>query len=152
MTRYWLMKSEPNVYSIDDLERDGETCWDSIRNYEARNTMRDLMQLGDRVLFYHSNAKPPGVAGIAEVSKLAYPDHTATDPNHPYFDPKSDPEDPTWLMVDVRFVEKFTAEVPLQDLRANPALEGMALLQRFQRLSVQPVSKEHFEEVRRMAS
>lgn len=145
------MKSEPDVYSIDDLEKDGTTCWDSIRNYQARNFMRDDMAIGDKVLFYHSNAKPPGVAGVAKVCKLAYPDHTALDPSHKYFDPKSDPEKPTWMMVDVAFVQKFDAEVPLPDLRANPALEEMPLLNRFQRLSVQPVTPAHFAEVLRMA-
>ena len=149
--QHWLMKSEPDVYSISDLERDGKTHWDSIRNYQARNIMRDDMQVGDQVLFYHSNAKPPGVAGIAEVCSEAYPDHTAFDPDSKYFDPKSDPENPRWMMVDVQFVQKFHNEIPLSDLRDNPALEGMALLQRGQRLSVQPVSPEHFAEVCRMA-
>lgn len=146
------MKSEPDVYSISDLERDGTTHWDSIRNYQARNIMRDEMKIGDRVIFYHSNAKPPGAAGVAEVCSEAYADHTAFDPNWKYHDPKSDPENPTWMMVDVKFVQKFDQEVPLGELRENPKLEGMPLLQRFQRLSVQPVSKEHFEEVLAMAS
>ncbi len=143
------MKSEPGVYSIDDLEADGTTPWDSIRNYEARNNMRK-MRIGDRVLFYHSNAKPPGVAGVAEVCKEAYPDFTQFDPDHKYCDPKSDPEDPRWEMVDVRFVEKFDL-IPLPALRDNVALEGMALLAKGSRLSVQPVSKQHFDAVLQMA-
>lgn len=151
MVNHWLMKSEPNVYSIDDLASDGTTCWDSIRNYQARNIMRDDMKVGDKVLFYHSNAKPPGVAGLASVCKEAYPDHTAFDPDWKYYDPKSDPENPTWMMVDVAFEKKFDNEVGLPELRENPKLEGMALLQSFQRLSVQPVSKAHYEEILRMA-
>ncbi|MGB0652126.1 MAG: EVE domain-containing protein [Thermoplasmatota archaeon] len=145
------MKSEPESYSIDDLERDGSTHWDGVRNYQARNAMRDLMLVGDRVIFYHSNAKPPGAVGIAEVCKEAYPDFTAWDPKHHYFDAKSDPENPRWMMVDIRFVEKFERPVPLAELKENPKLDGMPLLQRGQRLSVQPVDAAHFDEVVRMA-
>lgn len=148
--QHWLMKSEPDVYSIDDLERDGTTHWDGVRNHQARNFMRDRMKVGDRVLFYHSNATPPGVAGVAEVCKAGHPDFTAWDPEDKHYDPKTDPDDPRWMMVDVKFVEKFDL-VPLPDLRKNPVLDGMALLARGQRLSVLPVSKEHFEEVLRMA-
>ncbi len=144
------MKSEPDVFSIDDLERDGETHWDGVRNYQARSMMRDDMKVGDRVLFYPSNATPPGVAGVATVCKEGYPDFTAWDPEDKHFDPKTDPENPRWMMVDVAFEAKLPRFVPLEALRGNPALEGMALLRRGQRLSVQPVSREHFEEVLRM--
>ncbi len=144
------MKSEPGSYSIDDLERDGTTHWDGVRNYQARNLMRDDMRVGDRVIFYHSNAKPPHVAGLATVIREAYPDHTAWDPSAKYHDPKSDPENPTWLMVDVAF-ERRLAPVSIGDLRANPALESMALLQPFQRLSIQPVTEAEFDEIVRMA-
>ena len=110
-TRYWLMKSEEDVYSIEDLERDGTTCWEGVRNYEARNLMRDGMKEGDLALFYHSNATPPGVAGIARITREAYPDHFAFDPKSNYFDAKSDPDAPRWLMVDVGFVERFPEKV-----------------------------------------
>lgn len=150
MPRHWLMKSEPNTYSIDDLRRDGSTCWDSIRNYQARNFMRDDMRPGDLVLFYHSNASPPGVAGVARVSRAAYPDHTARDTGSDYFDPKATEQDPRWYMVDVEFVEKFPQIVPLTSLRDQPGLEEMVVTKR-SRLSVQPVTAEEFEIVRRMA-
>lgn len=145
--RYWLMKTEPNAYSIDDLERDGVASWDGVRNYQARNFMRDDMQVGDRALFYHSNASPPGVAGVAEVAREAYPDHTAFDPQDVHFDPKSTPERPRWYMVDVAFVEKFPEVVPLSRLRQERALARMPLLAPGQRLSVQPVSREEFEHI-----
>ena len=148
--RYWLMKSEPDAYSIDDLERDGTEHWDGIRNYQARNLMRDEMAVGDRVLFYHSNAKPPGVVGIAEIASGAYPDHTQFDPDEKYFDPKSDPESPRWLMVDVRFVEKLPRLVSLHEIKATPRLADMVLVNR-SRLSVQPVTKQEFELIVDMA-
>ncbi len=139
---YWLMKSEPDAYSIDDLKRDGSQPWDGIRNYQARNNMR-AMNLGDLVLFYHSNAKPPGVVGVAKVCKTTYPDPTAWDPESHYFDPKSGPENPRWEMVDLEFVEKTPTMVSLAELKADPALADMVVTQK-SRLSVQPVSKEHF--------
>ena len=142
--RHWLMKSEPDEYSIDDLARDGTTYWDGVRNYQARNLMRDDMQVGDRVLFYHSNAKPPGVVGIAEVAKEAYPDHTQFDPDDKHFDPKSGPDDPRWMMVDIAFVEKLPRMVGLPELREYAELSEMVLLNR-SRLSVQPVSKEQYD-------
>lgn len=145
------MKSEPDVYSIDDLARDGSTHWDGVRNYQARNFMRDDMKVGDKVLFYHSNAKPPGAAGVATVCREAYPDFTAWDPKDKHFDPKSDPEDPTWFMVDIAYESKLPREVSISELKANPTLADMAVVQRFQRLSVQPVTKAEFAEVLRMA-
>lgn len=146
MAKYWLMKSEPNVYSIDDLKRDKRTCWDGVRNYQARNFMRDEMKVGDQVLFYHSNASPPGVAGIARVVRTGYPDHTALDPKHPYYDPKATREDPRWYMVDIEFVEKFDQLLSLEELRQIPELRDMVLLNR-SRLSVQPVRPAEFQTV-----
>jgi predicted RNA-binding protein with PUA-like domain len=140
----WLMKSEPGDYSIDDLEIDGREHWDGVRNYQARNLMRDRMEVGDRVLFYHSNAKPPGVVGIAEVASEAYPDHTQFDPDDIHFDPKSDPDNPRWIMVDVQFVEKLPRMVGLPELRGYRELEEMVLLNR-SRLSVQPITEDQFD-------
>lgn len=140
--RYWLVKSEPDVYSFDHLwsDKGRRTLWDGVRNYQARNTMRDDMQVGDGVLFYHSNAKPPGVAGIAEVASKSYPDPTQFDPAHKYFDEKSKVEDPRWWLVDIRAKQKVKRFVSLDELKANPKLSEMALCQRGSRLSVQPVS------------
>ena len=149
MTNHWLMKSEPHVYSWDTLNDDGSTHWDGVRNYQARNIMRDQMAIGDLVLFYHSNCKPPHVAGVAKVSKEGYPDFTAQDTNSKYFDEKATPENPRWIMVDIEAI-KGKQPVGLPELRANPSLEGMPLLQRGQRLSVQPVSAEHFAIVCKM--
>ena len=148
-TSYWLMKSEPDVYSIDDLEKDGETCWEGVRNYEARNNMQE-MEEGDLVLFYHSATRPPGVAGIARVAKEAYPDHYAFVEGHDYFDEKSDPDDPTWYMVDVEFVARFDEPVTLSKIKEQDDLQDMVLVNR-SRLSVQPVEKKEFERIRRMA-
>jgi predicted RNA-binding protein with PUA-like domain len=144
--RCWLVKSEPGTYSIDDLEGDGETSWDGVRNFQARNLMRDGMEVGDPVLFYHSSADPPGVAGVAEVSQAAHPDLTALDPASPYHDPKATAEDPRWVMVAIRFVRKLPRLVPLEELKSDPALEGMLVTSR-SRLSVQPVEPRHFERV-----
>lgn len=146
--QYWLMKSEPDVYSIDDLERDGSTCWEGVRNYKARNNMQ-AMSVGDEVLYYHSNASPPGVVGLARVCREAYPDHYAFDPDHTYFDAKSDEDDPRWYMVDIEFVAKFPEMVPLADVKAESALADMELV-RYSRLSVQSVKKKEFERVKRM--
>lgn len=147
--QYWLMKSEEDVYSIRDMEKDGTTCWEGVRNYEARNLMRDKMKVGDEALFYHSNAKPPGVAGIVRVSKQAYPDHFAFDKKNPYFDPRSDPENPRWFMVDVEFMEAFPEVVSLNEIKARAELGEMTLVKRA-RLSVQPVTKEEFRVIRKM--
>lgn len=147
--QYWLMKSEPEVYSIDDLERDGSTSWEGVRNYKARNNMR-AMRKGDRVLFYHSNANPPGIVGVAEVVREAYPDHYAFDPSHHYFDEKSDPAKPRWDMVDIGFVEKLPRMVSLPEVRDTPELAEMELLTTA-RLSVQGVRKEEFDRILEMA-
>lgn len=147
--RYWLMKSEEEVYSIHDLEEDGTTCWEGVRNYEARNIMRDRMKVGDEVLFYHSNTKPPGVAGVARVSREGYPDSYAFDEKSSYYDAKSDPDDPRWFMVDVEFVEAFSDLVSLEEIKANPDLQEMVLVKRA-RLSVQPVTEGEFRMVRQM--
>ena len=147
--QYWLMKSEPDVYSIEDLERDGSTCWEGVRNYKARNNMRD-MKVGDEVLYYHSNAKPPGVAGVARVCREAYPDHFALDRKSKYFDAKSDPDDPRWFMVDVEFVSKADEPVGLPEIKADPTLADMELV-RYGRLSVQSVKKTEYEKIKKMA-
>jgi predicted RNA-binding protein with PUA-like domain len=147
--RYWLMKSEPSVYSVQDLREDGTTCWDSIRNYQARNNMRK-MAVGDEVLFYHSQADPPGVAGVARVVREAYPDHTQFDRDHKYFDPKSDEDDPRWWMVDVAFVRAFDEVLPLAAVKEDPALGDMVLV-RNSRLSVQPVEAAEFRRVVELA-
>lgn len=148
--KYWLMKTEPDSYSIDDLKRDKTTSWDGVRNYQARNFIRDQMKVGDLVLFYHSSTEPPGVAGLAQISKSAYPDPTAWDPKNHHYDPKSDPAKPAWFMVDLKFVEKFPHLVSLEALRDNPKLKNLLVLKRGQRLSVQPVEKSDFEIVQKM--
>ncbi len=138
--RYWLMKSEPSDVSIDDLAsmRDQTVAWYGVRNYQARNFMRDQMRVGDRVFFYHSSCEQPGIAGIAEVSKLAYPDATQFDPGSKYFDPKATPENPRWFNVDVRLVNK-TRLVGIRELREYPELASMRILQKGNRLSITPV-------------
>jgi len=144
---YWLMKSEPDSFSIDDLARaPGKTeHWDGVRNYQARNMMRDEMKKGDLILFYHSSCKEPGVAGIAEVSKEAYPDFTANDPEGKYYDPKNDPDHPRWYMVDIHFIRKLKRVISLKELKQYKSLADMRLLSRGNRLSIMPVSKKHWE-------
>ncbi len=144
MPKYWLLKTEPGSYSMDDLERDGQTSWEGVRNYQARNFIRDDMDEGDGVLFYHSGANPPGVAGLARISRAAYPDPTARDPKSHYYDAKASDEDPRWFMVDVEFGEKFPNFIALSTLREAPGLENM-LVNKKSRLSVQPVTKTEFE-------
>lgn len=144
---YWLMKSEPDVFSIDHLKQMKVEHWDGIRNYQARNFMRDQMKPGDLALFYHSNANPPGVAGVMEVVREAYPDFTSWDENSPYFDPKSSPENPRWMMVDVQFKAKFKRFVSLDELRGVSELKEMLVLKKGSRLSIQPVTKKEFEVV-----
>lgn len=149
--RYWLMKTEPSAFSIEDLERVGREHWDGIRNYQSRNYMRDEMQPGDRVLIYHSSTDVPAVVGTATVASAAYPDHTSWDPDSAYFDPKSSPEAPRWFMVDVAFESRLPAPVPLAELRTLPELKDMLLLRKGQRLSIQPVREGEFQAVLRHA-
>ncbi len=148
---YWLFKSEPNAYSIDDLKADKSTPWDGVRNYQARNLLRDDIKKGDMVIFYHSNAEPPAVAGLAKVIKEAYPDATAFDPTSKYFDPKSNPEDPRWYVVEIAHLKTFQHPIPLAELKDVKALEGMVLLQKGSRLSVQPVTEKQFKAICKMA-
>ncbi|MGE3342352.1 MAG: EVE domain-containing protein [Vicinamibacterales bacterium] len=143
--RYWLMKCEPDAYTIDDLERDGTTSWEGVRNYQARNFMRDQMQVGDPVLFYASNADPSGVTGLARISRAGYPDHLAWKKGHTYFDAASTPDKPVWFMVDIEFVENFGRTVSLETLKATPGLEDMKVVQKGSRLSVQPVTKAEYD-------
>lgn len=145
------MKTEPSTYSIDDLARQGRTCWDGVRNFQARNHMK-AMRVGDDVLFYHSSSKVIGVAGLARVCRSAYPDHTAWDRKSDYFDRRSTPDRPLWYMVDVEFVEKFSEIVTLAEIKANPALEGIKVAKRGQRLSVQPVEPKHADVITTMAA
>ena len=144
---YWLFKSEPDAFGIEDLKamKGKRDHWDGIRNYQARNLMRDEMKKGDLGFFYHSSCKVPGIVGVVEIVKEAYPDHTAWDPESSYHDPKSTPEDPRWLMVDVKFVRQYDDVISLKSLREVKGLEEMPLLQKGSRLSVQPVSARHWK-------
>ncbi len=142
--QYWLMKSEPTSYSIDDLKRDGVTFWSGVRNYQARNFMRDQMQVGDGVLFYHSNIEPVGIAGRAEVIRCGYPDHTAWDPKDRHYDPQSRPDQPIWMMVDIRFVGATRRVITRPRLKTLPALSEMTVLKQGSRLSVQPVRPDEW--------
>lgn len=143
---YWLIKSEPLVFSIEDLMKAPKqtTCWDGVRNYQARNFLRDQMKVGDYCLFHHSNAKPPAVIGVVQIARAGYPDDTAFDPRSEHFDAKSRQAQPTWYMVDVKFVLKFAKPLSIQDLKQMPGLKKMMLLQRGARLSVQPVRPNEF--------
>jgi len=145
------MKSEPDTYSIAKLEKDGQAEWDGVRNYQARNFMRDDMAQGDLVLFYHSNAKPPGVAGIARVASAPYPDPTQFKKRSKYYDATSKKDDPRWILVDVAFVERFDDVVSLETLKADKRLGGMLVIKKGQRLSIQPVDKKHFKRVLTLA-
>ena len=149
---YWLFKSEPTTFSIDDLARlaDQTTCWEGVRNYQARNYLRDRVQVGDGVLFYHSNAKPPGIAGICRVVRAGYPDHYAWNPDSDYYVPGSSPDNPIWYMVDVKLVTRFREVIPLQALRDAPGLEDMVVTKRGSRLSIQPVSAAEWKIIGRM--
>ena len=148
MRRYWLMKSEPSAFSIDDLMEAPEqtTCWDGVRNYQARNFLRS-MAIGDRVLFYHSNADPPAAVGIAEVVKTAYADPTQFDRKDKHYDPESDPANPRWEMVDITYIRKFAQPLSLDQLRNEPKLKDMVLLRKGSRLSVQPVTPNEWEHI-----
>ena len=151
--RVWLMKSEPDVFSIDDLRNSPQRTagWEGVRNYQARNYMRDEMRKGDPVLFYHSSCPVPGIAGLAEVARESHPDPTALDSQSPYFDPRASEEEPRWFMVSVRFQRKFSEIIPLSRLREIPDLAEMPLLQRGQRLSIQPVTPEQYEVILKVA-
>ena len=146
MTNYWLIKSEPSCFSIDDLRNSPQQIspWDGVRNYQARNFMRDNMRVGDQLFFYHSNCNPPGIIGIAEVASEAYPDYTAFDPNSDHPDASSTPDKPRWFMVDIRFKEKFSQILSLESLKQYPELENMALVRKGNRLSVMPVGEKEW--------
>ena len=148
--RYWLMKCEPGAYTIDDLARDGRTSWEGVRNYQARNFMRDEMQEGDGVLFYASNADPSGVTGLATIARAGYPDRFAWKKGHKYFDAAGTSESPSWYMVDVAFGERFPAVVSLEALRATKGLEEMMVIKKGSRLSIQPVTRAEFDIVSRL--
>jgi predicted RNA-binding protein with PUA-like domain len=154
--RHWLMKSEPDVFGIDDLAKSPRktTHWDGVRNFQARNFMRDEMRRGDLAFFYHSNCAEPGIAGIVKIVKQGYADHTAFDAADPHFDPDSDPQKPRWYMVDVQLQRKFRSTITLATMREheNGALQGLALLQRGSRLSVTPVSAAHWKFILSLAS
>ena len=151
--KYWLMKSEPSCFSIDDLakSKNKTTHWDGVRNYQARNFLRDEVKKGDKVLFYHSNAEPNAVAGVCNVVKEGYPDFTAFDPEEKHFDPKSSKDEPTWFMVDIKLEKKFDEPVTLKDIKSNSRLKDMKLVQRGNRLSVMPVTKSEFDEIVKMS-
>ena len=148
--KYWLMKSEPDVFSLDNLKKDKTTWWEGVRNYQARNYMMKDMQVGDLVLFYHSNATPPGVAGIAKISHAAEPDKAQFDKKSEYFDPKATKEKPIWFCTQVQYVEELKNFVSLADLREAKGLEDMLVLAKGSRLSVQPVEKKHFDIVKKL--
>jgi predicted RNA-binding protein with PUA-like domain len=150
---YWLMKSEPDVFSIDHLRKMPRKTehWDGIRNYQARNFMRDAMKKGDLAFFYHSNCEEPGIVGIMEIASAAYPDHTAFEPGQKYFDEKSTPENPRWMMVDVKFKKKFKKNVSLASLKEEKKLSNMRLVQRGNRLSILPVTASEWKCILKMA-
>ncbi len=142
---YWLMKSEPNVFGIDDLKRCKTEPWDGVRNYQARNMIRDEMKKGDLAFIYHSSCDEPGVTGIMEIVSEGYPDPTAFNPESPYFDPKSDTDNPRWFLVDVKYRRKLKRTITLTELRDQPPLQGMKLLQKGNRLSIMPVTKKEWD-------
>lgn len=150
--KFWLVKSEPSVFSWDDLKKteNQTTYWNGVRNYQARNYLRDEMKIGDLVLFYHSNADPLAVMGVCEVVKEGYPDHTQFDPSDDHYDPKADPKNPTWFMVDLKLKSEFKKPVTLEQIKSNPKLKDMKLVQKGNRLSVMPVTKTEFDEIVRM--
>ncbi|CCN45391.1 conserved hypothetical protein [Vibrio nigripulchritudo MADA3029] len=144
---YWLFKTEPDEFSIDTLRVKNVSCWEGVRNYQARNMMRDEIKLGDLVFIYHSSCKHIGVAGIAKVVKEAYPDHFQFDPESDYFDPKSDPDNPRWVMVDIEFVRKLDRLIPLAKLKSLPELSELPLVKRGNRLSIMPVSEQEWQTI-----
>lgn len=149
---YWLMKSEPNAFSIDDLVKmpDQTEHWDGVRNYQARNMMRDQMKIGDQAFFYHSNCKEPGIVGIMEVVREGYPDHTAFDPESNYFDPKSDPAKPRWMMVDIKYVRHTERQISLAEIKEHEPLENMPLVRKGNRLSIMPVTEQEWHYILRL--
>lgn len=151
-TKYWLIKSEPEVFSIDDSAKakNQTTYWDGVRNYQARNYIRDEMKIGDKVIFYHSNTEPPAAAGICKVVKEGYPDFTAFDPKNVHYDPKSKKDSPTWFMFDVKFEKKFSKAVAISEIKVNKKLQKMKLIKRGNRLSVLPLTKDGFDEIVKM--
>jgi len=149
-SQYWLMKSEPDVFSIDKLKKEKKTLWDGVRNYQARNFMRDQMKPGDQVLFYHSNATPPGIAGLAEISKETVPDPSQFDSSGEYFDPKASCEKPRWFCVTVSYKQKFKNFISLDELRKNKDLKDLLVIKKGQRLSIQPVQKKEFDLICKM--
>ena len=150
-TQYWLMKSEPDAFSIDDLARKGREAWDGVRNYQARNFMRDGMRPGDKVFFYHSSCAVPGIVGIAEVATDAYPDPSQFDPKSKYFDPGSSRDNPRWMLVEVQFVKKLKHTITLDELKQHAELAEMPLLRKGNRLSVMPVGAEHWRHILALA-
>ena len=144
---YWLFKTEPSSYSIDDLKRDATTYWDGIRNYQARNLIRDDMKAGDGVLVYHSNAEPTAIVGLAKIVRAGYPDHTQFETGHVHFDATAKPEEPRWYMVDIAFERAFVRPLTLAELKDIPALKDMGLLRKGNRLSVQPVTEKEWKEI-----
>lgn len=150
---YWLLKTEPDSFSIDDLARANKqtTCWDGVRNYQARNFMRDEMKTGDQALLYHSSVQPPGVVGIVTIVREAYPDHTALDAKSNYYDPKSTADNPIWMMVDVQLTQRFAEMITLDRLRAEKSLANMELLKKGSRLSVQRVTPTEFQKIKQLA-
>jgi predicted RNA-binding protein with PUA-like domain len=146
-THYWLMKSEPDAFSIDDLKRKRQEAWDGVRNYQARNFMRDGMRVGDKVFFYHSNCAEPGIVGVAEVATDAYPDPSQFDPKSKYFDAASSRDHPRWMLVEVKFVKKLKRTIPLKELQSEPALAEMALVRKGNRLSVMPVEAAEWRHI-----
>ncbi|MBN2427813.1 MAG: EVE domain-containing protein [Deltaproteobacteria bacterium] len=147
---YWLMKTEPSAYSLDDLEREGVTHWEGVRNYQARNFMRDDMKVGDAVLVYHSNINPAGIVGLGRIVREAYPDHFAWNRESKYFDERSTPAKPLWFMVDVAFVARFSKMVTLQQIKEDPALVGIMVAKRGSRLSIQPMEEAHFRYISKL--
>jgi predicted RNA-binding protein with PUA-like domain len=148
---HWLMKSEPDTFSIDDLERKGQEAWDGVRNYQARNFMRDGMRVGDKVFFYHSNCAEPGIVGIAEVATDAYPDPSQFDPKSDYFDGGSTRDNPRWMLVEVKFVKKLKRTITLDELKQQAALAEMPLVRKGNRLSVMPVGDDHWKYILKLA-
>lgn len=144
---YWLIKSEPDCYSIDDLKKDKKTPWNGVRNYQARNFMRDSMKIGDMALFYHSSTKTPGVYGVAKVTSVAHADESALNTKDEHYDPKSTKEKPIWECVDFAFVKKFPRAISLEEIKQDYKLEGIMVTQKGSRLSIQPVSRSHFERI-----